>query len=99
MFANKVVIPKSLRKEILETLHETHSGIVRMKNLAREYIYWPGISQEIEAMAVNCQACQEAAKMPVKVELSPWPVPSKVWERIHLDLAGPCKDGKTFNSD
>nr|CAD2161106.1 unnamed protein product [Meloidogyne enterolobii] len=96
MFANKVVIPKSLRKEILETLHETHSGIVRMKNLAREYIYWPGISQEIEAMAVNCQACQEAAKMPVKVELSPWPVPSKVWERIHLDFAGPCKDGKTY---
>uniref|UniRef100_A0A1I8BGZ7 RNA-directed DNA polymerase n=1 Tax=Meloidogyne hapla TaxID=6305 RepID=A0A1I8BGZ7_MELHA len=67
-----------------------------MKNLAREYVYWPGINKEIEEMSANCKSCQETIKIPVKNELSPWPVPNKSWERIHIDFAGPCKDGKLY---
>uniref|UniRef100_A0A1I8BHK6 RNA-directed DNA polymerase n=1 Tax=Meloidogyne hapla TaxID=6305 RepID=A0A1I8BHK6_MELHA len=96
LFVNKVVIPLTLRNKILESLHASHSGIVRMKNLAREYVYWPGINKEIEEMSANCKSCQETIKIPVKNELSPWPVPNKSWERIHIDFAGPCKDGKLY---
>uniref|UniRef100_A0A1I8BP70 RNA-directed DNA polymerase n=1 Tax=Meloidogyne hapla TaxID=6305 RepID=A0A1I8BP70_MELHA len=96
LFVNKVVIPLTLRNKIRESLHASHSGIVRMKNLAREYVYWPGINKEIEEMSANCKSCQETIKIPVKNELSPWPVPNKSWERIHIDFAGPCKDGKLY---
>ncbi|KAL7078708.1 hypothetical protein ACQ4LE_002702 [Meloidogyne hapla] len=96
LFANKVVIPAKLRNKILESLHATHSGIVRMKSLAREYVYWPGINKEIEEISANCKSCQQTIKNPVKNELSPWPIPNKSWERIHIDFAGPCKDGKLY---
>nr|CAD2171880.1 unnamed protein product [Meloidogyne enterolobii] len=96
LFADKVVIPAKLQRKILDSLHSTHSGVVRMKNLAREYIYWPGISNDIEQIAANCDSCQKASKRPIKTDLNPWPAPNKAWERIHIDFAGPCKDGKLY---
>nr|CAD2199217.1 unnamed protein product [Meloidogyne enterolobii] len=77
LFADKVVIPANLQKKFLDSLHSTHSGVVRMKNLAREYIYWPGISNDIEQIAANCDSCQKAAKRPIKTDLSPWPAPKQ----------------------
>lgn len=36
--SNVVVILAKLRSEVLQTLHETHVGFVRMKALARMYV-------------------------------------------------------------
>uniref|UniRef100_A0A1I8BJB9 RNA-directed DNA polymerase n=1 Tax=Meloidogyne hapla TaxID=6305 RepID=A0A1I8BJB9_MELHA len=53
VFTDKVVIPKLLRKEILQSLHEFHPGIAKMKGIAREYLYWPNIGKDIE----ECKNC------------------------------------------
>lgn len=39
MFADRVVIPSTLRVRILKTLHRGHPGISRMKSLARGFVY------------------------------------------------------------
>lgn len=36
---DRVIVPQSLRKEMLEELHESHQGIVRSKQRAREVMY------------------------------------------------------------
>ena len=37
MWGIRVVIPHKLRKKVLQELHQSHVGIVRMKSLARSY--------------------------------------------------------------
>ncbi|XP_063055929.1 uncharacterized protein K02A2.6-like [Engraulis encrasicolus] len=48
---NRLVIPQSLRPEILRQIHEGHLGIEKCKRRARCSVYWPGINQDIENMA------------------------------------------------
>ncbi|GBN21125.1 Retrovirus-related Pol polyprotein from transposon 17.6 [Araneus ventricosus] len=40
----RLVIPKSCRKDVLQRLHIGHRGIVSCKNLARQSLYWPDSS-------------------------------------------------------
>ena len=48
IWGNKVVIPFQLREKILIEHHENHPGIVRMKALARTYVWRPNIDSQIE---------------------------------------------------
>ena len=42
MWGSRVVIPTKLRSEVLQVLHESHVGVVRMKALARSYSTFGG---------------------------------------------------------
>ena len=48
-WGRRAVIPCSLQAQVLGELHSGHPGIVRMKQLACSYCWWPGIEQEIES--------------------------------------------------
>ncbi|XP_074039503.1 uncharacterized protein [Leptinotarsa decemlineata] len=92
---SRVVIPTTLRRKILEELHEAHTGIVKMKALARSYVWWPKIDSDIEQLVKSCIPCQSAQNKPMKVPPHCWEYPSSPWQRIHIDFAGPFM-GKYF---
>ena len=54
---HRIIIPLSLRKDVLQELHKTHLGIVKMKSYARSYFWWPNLSKNVEILAQNCEAC------------------------------------------
>ena len=91
----RVVVPGKGRGRALEMLHESHPGVVKMKTLARSYLWWPGMDQEIERCVKECIACQSSRKNPPVVPLHPWAPPEHPWTRIHIDYAGPL-EGKMF---
>ena len=72
-----------------EELHRGHPGIVRMKALARSYLWWPGLDKDIEKLAKSCSPCIQVKSDPAPVALHPWIWPTKPWKRIHIDFAGP----------
>ncbi|XP_072161434.1 uncharacterized protein K02A2.6 [Bemisia tabaci] len=88
LWGHRLVIPAKLQKRILEELHLAHSGITKMKSLARSIVYWPNIDQHIEQLAKTCEACLSHSKAPPKFS-HPWEYPTAPWERIHIDYAGP----------
>ncbi len=95
MWGLRVVVPPKLRSRVLEELHVGHLGVVKMKSLARSFVWWPGIDQQIEQFAMHCSGCQHVQKMPKPAPLHPWEWPVLPWQRIHVDFAGPFM-GTTF---
>ena len=89
MWGQRVIIPEKLRGMVLEKLHESHFGIVRMKSMARSVVWWPNIDKNIEELSRFCEFCVEVNDSPRRMKLSPWPYPNHAWHRIHADFAGP----------
>lgn len=71
LWASQVVIPKRYQTHILQELDLMHTGIVKMKSLARSYVWWPGIDKDIERIANECEGCQITANNPKRAELHP----------------------------
>ncbi|KAL4153951.1 hypothetical protein QTP88_001784 [Uroleucon formosanum] len=88
ILGNRVVIPKSLREDVLMLLHKNHPGIVRSKMLARSYVWWPNIDIDIDMFIKTCTECQcnqNDKNVSEKVYI-PWENPSDSWKRIHIDF-------------
>ena len=55
---NRIVVPTSLRPQVLRDLHAPHQGIVRTKSRARRVVHWPGMSRQLEDLIRDCQPCR-----------------------------------------
>lgn len=95
LWGTRVIVPPGGRKTVLNLLHSAHPGIVKMKSLARSYVWWPNIDKQIENLVNTCSDCQESRNMPKRSPIHPWEWARAPWSRIHLDFAGPFK-GKMF---
>ncbi|XP_032997803.1 uncharacterized protein K02A2.6-like [Lacerta agilis] len=95
LWGSRVIVPPSLRRKVLEGLHVSHPGIVRMKALARSYIWWPGIDAEIEGWVKHCEPCQVSRPDPPKAPVQSWESTRSPWSRVHIDYAGPFQ-GQLF---
>ena len=62
LFKGTRLIPKLLRPEILREIHKSHLGIAKCRQRAKEVLFWPGMSVEIEQMVTNCSACADYGK-------------------------------------
>lgn len=52
---NRIVVPVSLRPEVIELGHEGHLGIVGTKQNLRSRIRWPGIDAQVENHVKFCK--------------------------------------------
>ena len=52
-----IVVPPSMRSDMLAQIHEFHLGVTKCKQRAREALYWPGINQQIENIVNDCIKC------------------------------------------
>ena len=95
MWGARIIVPEKCRRSVLEEVHSGHIGIVKMKAVARSYVWWPKMDAEIEKCAKSCVPCQKIQNQPALAPLHPWIPASKPWERIHVDFAGPF-EGHTY---
>ena len=75
---SRVIIPIALRARVLNMLHLTHIGIVRMRSLARMHVWWPNIEVHIAAHYMHCTACAKTGPN-LPENMSTWPVPDGPW--------------------
>jgi len=82
----RVVIPSSMKAEILNQLHIAHQGIEKTKLRARDSVYWNQMNNDIEKMIQNCPVCQEHQPAQRRETLMPHEVPNRPWETLGADL-------------
>ena len=87
-WGDRLVVPVCLRKPVLQMVHATHIGRVGMKSLARSYVWWPGLDQDIDTVVKTCNSCCKFGKSMPKILDHPWIRSTKPWQRIHIDFAG-----------
>jgi len=83
---NKLIVPADLRHNMLQLIHEGHQGIEKCKALARQCLYWPGISTDIELFVSKCSICNSFQRQQPKEPLLPHPVPARPWQRVGADI-------------
>ena len=95
LWGTRVIIPHQLRQHVLQEIHKGHPGIVRMKCLARSYVWWPSLNIDFEKKVHEYIKCQQERKMPPARPIQAWERPEKPWTQLHVDHAGPFM-GKTL---
>lgn len=88
----RIVIPTALIPKMLNFLHSTHMGVVKMKSMARECCWWPQQGTHLEDVVRECEACLMTRSDPPRQELLTWERPKDVWSRLHIDFFGPFKN-------
>ena len=61
LYKDRVIVPPSLRGEVLSTLHAAHQGVSMMTARAESSVFWPGISANISPTRKNCEHCHRMA--------------------------------------
>ena len=86
-YNSRIVIPMSLRQEMLMKVHETHLGIDKCKLRARSVMYWPSICQKIDDMIAS-QRCSvwKVWKANQWEPLIPHEIPALPWQKVGADI-------------
>ena len=63
LWGARVVIPPPGHKLVLSQLHDTHPGIGKM-SLARSYVWWPRMDNDIVTTVQHCDTCQQHRPSP-----------------------------------
>ena len=96
LWVRRMVIPAKFRSKVLEIIHESHAGAVRMKQLAKSYVWWPELDKDIEGLVNKCSNCLQNRNEPPKLKEAEWPIPPTPWTRLHMDFAGPVERPMLF---
>lgn len=82
----RFVIPKTLRRKALEIAHLGHPGVVTMKRMLRQRVWWSGLDSDIDQHAKNCLVCARLAQnnRPEPMKMSQ--MPEKPWDFVAIDF-------------
>ena len=85
MKGNRLVIPVSIRLDVLDKLHEGHQGITKCRERAKTSVWWPGLSKQLEELVNNFSTCiKECVNRPEPV--IPSELPDHPWQKLAADL-------------
>jgi transposase InsO family protein len=91
---DRIVIPKSLQKDMKDRVHTGHLGINSCLRRARDLLYWPGMSKEIRQLVETCGTCSAYMDRQPKEPLVLHDTPSLPWQKVGTDLF--CWGGRDY---
>ena len=81
-----LVVPASLQRDIIARLHGTHIGVASILRLARQNVFWVGMSAMITEAILRCPVCLSYRPAQPPEPLLSHDIPSRPWEKVAVDL-------------
>ena len=85
MRGGRIIIPFSLCQEMIGKIHAGHQGITKCQERARQSVWWPRMSKELEDRVKNCPECCKAQNQRHQPLISS-PLPELPWQKVATDL-------------
>ena len=92
--SHHVIVPTSMRQEMLNKIHRSHQGADSSIRRARETLFWTGMSAAIRRTCSSCGLCAQYKSERPTEPMKSQEIPTLPWERISADLFQ--LDGKTY---
>ena len=86
MYKDRIVVPQSLRKHVLASLHAAHQGVTGMADRAAATVYWPGLNASIRNKRQSCATCNTISPSQPRQPLVLTPTASYPFEHICADF-------------
>ena len=83
---DRILIPSTLRKEVLHKIHEGHLGMEKCKKRARQTVFWPNMSNHNEQLVRQCDVCLKLLPSKSHDPLLSQPVATRGWQKVGTDL-------------
>ena len=83
---DRVLVPRSMRKDVLKQLHSTHLGLKKTISLAKQFYFWKNMNNDIEQIIDACEECQTHGRFLPKETLRPQ-FAERPMEQNAVDLA------------
>lgn len=55
----KIIVPHTLRQDMLKLIHARHIGMEKCKQRAKDILFWPGMGKQRESMVEAYYTCLE----------------------------------------
>lgn len=82
----RIGVPTSLRQEVLCRLLLIHQGTTKIRQRARQVVYWPSIDNDIIMAAKSCPTCTEHLPSKPPESLLPHLLNCRPFEFVFADL-------------
>ena len=98
----KIVLPRSLRQNILEELHSSntgcHLGMNKLLHKTQQRFHWVGLTADVRSFIRKCTVCAQLKNPPKKkrAPLQQYRVGSTL-ERVAADILGPLPETEKGN--
>ena len=83
---DRVLIPSSMQKYILDNIHMGHQGSEKCKLRAKTCVYWRGINSDIDNIVKSCTVCQANQNSQPAETLLQHEIPDGPWQVIATDI-------------
>lgn len=78
----KVIVPC----QVLMKIHESHLGVVKCKERARDVLYWPNMATQIEEFVSQCPVCNTHKNSNPKEPMISHLIPGRPWSKMGTGL-------------
>ena len=86
LIATRAIVPSSLHLSMLTKTHHSHQGSKYCLCFARDAIFWPSMSKDIEEFCHSCSTCTQYGKQAATKPMLSHPTPTLPWQFVSQDI-------------